>query len=87
MKLPFRHHSSPDASSPTRSTADASSAALLDRPASPTGTAGAHPWHHMQQDVDPDCVRDPGSDLIASWDLESAAAEEEYEQEHRHTGD
>lgn len=95
MKLPFRHHSSPatpsraapstGASSPSGAS---SSAALLDRPASPpTGTAGAHPWHHMQQDVDPDCVRDPGSDLIASWDLESAAAEEAYEQEHRHTGD
>jgi hypothetical protein len=30
-------------------------------------------WRHMQADVDPDCVRDPGSDLWASWDLEGAA--------------
>jgi hypothetical protein len=30
-------------------------------------------WHHMQANVDPDCVRDPGSDLWASWDLEGAA--------------
>jgi hypothetical protein len=33
----------------------------------------AFAWIRMQQDVDPDCARDPGSDLTADWELEAAA--------------
>jgi len=64
MKNPFRHHQAP--------------AGTLEAPRVPETPAellGEH-WHHMQKDVDPDCVRDPGSDLLASWQLEGAAAEE-----------
>jgi hypothetical protein len=64
MKNPFKHHAHGDT-------------ATRDRHDAPDATA--EDWQHMQQDVDPDCVRDPGSDLIASWNLEHSAAEEALE--------
>jgi hypothetical protein len=63
MKNPFRHHAHGDTTQHRENA---------------HGTP-AEDWQHMQQDVDPDCVRDPGSDLIASWNLEHSAAEEALE--------
>ena len=61
MKNPFKHH--------THGT-------TLQHPQA-LGGSHEHTWRHMQQDVDPDCVRDPGSDLKASWDLEGAALDDD----------
>ena len=89
-KNPFRHHAHSGNTleaprTPEPATASAPASAPSSDPASATdpgsAASGAHPWHHMQQDVDPDCVRDPGSDLMASWSLEHAAAEEALEQD------
>jgi len=65
MKNPFRHHH--------RAHGDTLEAPRV--PDTPAELFGEH-WRHMQKDVDPDCVRDPGSDLKASWELEGATAEE-----------
>ena len=46
----------------------------------PSRTDAAHAWNHMRPDVDPDCARDPGSDLAADGKLEKAAAEEAVEE-------
>ena len=64
MKNPFRHHQAPGGTLEAPRVPD-----------TPVELLGEH-WHHMQADVDPDCVRDPGSDLLASWQLEGAATEE-----------
>lgn len=69
MKNPFRHHQD-------HAPGDTLEAPHVpDSPAELFEEAAGH-WKHMQRDVDPDCVRDPGSDLLASWELEGAAAEE-----------
>jgi hypothetical protein len=67
MKNPFRHRQAHGG------TLDAPSV-----PDTPAELLGEEHWHHMRPDVDPDCERDPGSDLTASWELEGAAAEEEF---------
>jgi hypothetical protein len=64
MKNPFRHHQAPGGT--------IEAPRVPDSPAELLG----EPWHHTQQDVDPDCARDPGSDLRADWELEGAATEE-----------
>ena len=89
-KNPFRHHAHSGNTleaprTPEPATASAPASASATDPGS--AASGAHPWHHMQQDVDPDCVRDPGSDLMASWSLEHAAAEEALEQDQEQARD
>ena len=70
MRNPFRHHQAPGGT--------------LEAPRMPDTPAelfGEERWRHMQQDVDPDCARDPGSDLRADWELEGAAAEDVLDSE------
>jgi hypothetical protein len=64
MKNPFRHHQ-----------AHGGTLEAPPVPDTPAELLGEH-WHHTQADVDPDCARDPGSDLRADWELEGAATEE-----------
>jgi hypothetical protein len=72
MKNPFRHHTHGSTLEAPR---------VPDTPAELLEGGDEHAWHHMRNDVDPDCVRDPGSDLKASWDLEGSAAEEALERD------
>lgn len=85
MKNPFRHHAH-DQAHPYAHGDTLQAPRVPDTPEellklADSGNAEEHAWHRMRRDVDPDCVRDPGSDLKASWDLEGAAAEEELERE------
>lgn len=88
MKNPLRHHARstkvqapkvPDTPAELlddgipMAMADPGSLRLPGRLGHPSPNEREHAWKHMQQDVDPDCARDPGSDLAADWDLEAAA--------------
>lgn len=81
MRNPFRHHGHGGAVAEDEraQTPGTTSAEPPPEAAGAPSTHDPHSWQHMQQDVDPDCVRDPGSDLVASWNLEHAAAEEALE--------
>jgi hypothetical protein len=80
MKNPLRHdthgtrdiHSTHDTHSTTVQR-DRASLQVRDRAGDLSPNHADHAWKHMQQDVDPDCARDPGSDLVADWELEAAA--------------
>lgn len=63
MKNPFKHH---------REHGDTLEVPHV--PDTPAELLQGH-WKHMQRDIDPDCARDPGSDLRADWEMEGAAAE------------
>lgn len=91
MKNPFRHHTQTTTMQPPRvpdtpaelldeamppAMPDPHSVRVPEHPGELVDDMHGHVWRHMQQDVDPDCARDPGSDLKASWELEGAAAEE-----------
>ena len=66
MKNPFRHQPHP---------APGGTLEAPRVPDTPAELLGEH-WGHAQQHVDPDCARDPGSDLAVDWELEGAATEE-----------